>query len=84
MTNIALSAKQVVTNGCGFCTELDIVSVEMLDERPLACANKRGATEEIGVFIEIDAAMPNRAVLQLGQTPPCLVARSLTVPRAKA
>jgi hypothetical protein len=54
---------------------MDPTSVEILDERPLACANRPGATEENGVFFKIDAAMPNRAVLQLGNTYPCLAGR---------
>lgn len=40
----------------------------MLDETPVACANIGGATEENGVLFKIDAAIANRAVLQLGGT----------------
>ncbi|HQV02391.1 MULTISPECIES: hypothetical protein [unclassified Novosphingobium] len=56
----------------------------MLDETPLACANIAGAKKEKGVFLKIDAAMFNRAVLQLGQTHPCLAARKLIVSGAGA
>ncbi len=66
------------------CTKLDTISVEMLDETPLACANIAGAKKEKGVFLKIDAAMFNRAVLQLGQTHPCLAARKLIVSGAGA
>jgi hypothetical protein len=59
------------------CTEMDPTPVEILDERPLACANTIGATEENGVFFKIDAAMCNRAVLQLGNTHPCHAGQSL-------
>jgi hypothetical protein len=59
------------------CTEMDPTSVEMLDERPLACANTSGAAEENGVFFKIDAAILNRAVLKLGKTHACLTGRSL-------
>lgn len=62
-----LEVKMIAIKGSD-CSNLDMISVEMLDERPLACANKSGAIEEKGVFLEIDAAMCNRAVLQLGQT----------------
>jgi hypothetical protein len=55
---------------------MDPTSVEILDERPLACANTPGSTKENGVFFKIDAAMPHRAVLQLGNTQPCLAGRS--------
>lgn len=53
----------------------EALSVEMLDERPLACANiagesraaavglsKRGKAQEIGVLSKTDAATPDRAV----------------------